>query len=391
MRIFTRTLLSCFLFLGASARAAAEEKIITITAGSSPAAAIKAIEGMGGTYLRSLKLINAIVADLPPAMKGGGIYTAPDIAGIEDDPYIQWVIEPAGPFMPPASEERKGSPASKEIPWGVAAVNAPEVWPVTEGAGVKVAVFDSGIDSRHPDLAENYAGGFNAADPSKPPTDEFGHGTMVAGIIAAARDLKGVVGVAPKARVYAVKVLDKRNAGKLSWIVAGLQWAVENKIDIVNMSLGSPVGAPAFERAVKAAMESGLTLVCAAGNKPGPVNYPARYEGVIAVTASDRRGDLMEEDSTGPEVDLIAPGVDIRTTSKGGHYDYAVTGTSFATPHVSGVAALAVGLGLKRPEEIKKALTGSARDLHLSASEQGSGLVDAGKLLKLQKPPPVSR
>lgn len=369
----------------------AKEQILTLAPGTNTEDAIRAVENIGGRYLRSLELINAVVMDLPET-KTEEVLSTPGIARVEDDPYIQWVIEPARasfPFMPPAG---KGSPASREIPWGVGEVRAPAAWSATEGAGVKIAVLDSGINSKHPDLADNYAGGYNALDPEKLPADDNGHGTLVAGIIAAARNAKGVAGVAPKASLYAVKVLDKRNSGKLSAIIAGLQWAVANRMDIVNMSFGSKTGTPAFQNAVNAAVRSGLTLVCATGNESGPVNYPAKYEAAIAVTASDIRGDILDVASTGPEVDFIAPGVDIRTTSKGGGYSNDASGTSFAAPHVTGVAALAIGLGIKGTSEIRAALSRSARDMRLSPQQQGAGQVDAGKLLKLfPQPSPINR
>jgi len=249
------------------------------------------------------------------------------------------------------------------------------------GQGVKVGIIDTGIDYTHPDLKANYAGGYNAIDTSKPPLDDNGHGTHVAGIIGAVSDGAGVVGVAPRASLYAVKVLNAQGSGAYSAIIDGIQWAVTNKLNVVNMSLGSPSGSTAIQKAVEAAYKAGVTLVVAAGNDSGPVNYPAKYPQAIAVAASDSADKIASFSSRGPEIVVIAPGVAINSTYMGGIYK-SLSGTSMASPHVAGLAALAVAAGAKSPAEVRKALTGAAVNLGLQSAEQGAGLVDAGKLVK---------
>ncbi|MBI4423868.1 MAG: S8 family peptidase [Elusimicrobia bacterium] len=269
-----------------------------------------------------------------------------------------------------------------ELPWGIRRVNAPAAWSATQGAGVRVAVIDTGIDSKHPDIAPNYAGGYNALEKDKAPMDDNGHGTHVAGTIAAAKDEKGVVGVAPKARLYAVKVLDADGGGTLTGIIKGIVWCARNNIQVANMSLGAPTGSFFMHLAVKYAKMKGVTIVAAAGNSGKSVSYPGGYEEVIGVAASDAGNRIAPWSSRGPEVDLIAPGVDVLSDEPGG--GLAVhSGTSMATPHVAGLAALAVTQGAGSPQAVRAVLLGAAERLPgLSGEQQGAGLVNAQKLLK---------
>src|SRR5262249_48794038 len=143
--------------------------------------------------------------------------------------------------------------------------------------GVRVGVIDTGIDANHPDLHANVAGGYNAIDSGKPYFDDNGHGTHVSGTIAGARDGRGVVGVAPKAALYAIKVLNAEGSGYTSDIIKGIVWAANNHIQVVNMSLSAPMGS-IFERlAMQYAAARGVTIVAAAGNSGGGVEYPAHY------------------------------------------------------------------------------------------------------------------
>ena len=273
-------------------------------------------------------------------------------------------------------------PAEKEVPWGVKRVNASAAWDYGSGAGVKVAVVDTGIDFNHPDLAPNYKGGYNAVAPAEQPLDDQGHGTHVSGTIAAVKDLKGVVGVAPKVDLYGVKVLDKNGSGQYSWIVAGIEWAILNKMDVINMSLGGGSGTEAMKQVMIKARQAGVTVVCAAGNDSGPVNYPAKYPEAIAVSASDSADKIASFSSRGAELALIAPGVNVYSTKKGGGYT-SMSGTSMACPHAAGLAALAVGAGAKGPEAVRAALRAAAEPLPgLGPNEQGAGLVDAFKLVR---------
>ena len=274
----------------------------------------------------------------------------------------------------------------KEETWGINRVHAPSAWSNTQGKGVKVAVIDTGIDSSHPDLSGSVDGGYSAITKTENPSDyqdDNGHGSHVAGTIAAHRDGKGVVGVAPKARLYAVKVLNADGSGSLADIIDGIVWAAKNKMDVANMSLGGPESSEALKKAIRFARGSGVVIVAAAGNSGEAVGFPAAYEDTIAVAASDSDDKLAGFSSRGPEVDFIAPGVDVLSVKMGGGFA-SHSGTSMAAPHVAGLAALAVSqgyVGLSGPDGVFAQLKKAAAPLPvLSAQMQGVGMIDAGKL-----------
>ncbi len=276
----------------------------------------------------------------------------------------------------------------REETWGVNRVHAPAAWGITQGKDVKVAIIDTGIDTSHPDLSGSVDGGYSAITKSENPSeyqDDNGHGTHVAGTVAAKKDGKGVVGVAPKARLYAVKVLDADGSGNLSDVIDGIVWAAQNKMDVANMSLGAPIDSEAMKRAVRFARGSGVVVVAAAGNSGGSVGFPGAYEDTIAVAASDYQDKVASFSSRGPEVDFIAPGVDVLSSRMGGGFA-SYSGTSMAAPHVAGLAALAVSqgyVGLNGPDGVFAQLKKAAMPLpELEATIQGVGMIDAGKLAR---------
>ncbi len=365
----------------------------------------KSIESVGGKISRKFTLISSLVAAFPDNLKDSSIYSLNGVTDVAEDSYIRWIeaapasmnsvplpsVENAlnmirtgeGWDAPVFAEIRPAvDPAEKEIPWGVKRVNAAGAWNTTAGQGVKVAIVDTGMDFTHPDLAPNYKGGWNAIVSTASPMDDQGHGTHVSGTIGAVRDSNGVVGVAPKADLYAVKVLDKNGSGQYSWVVAGIEWAVMNGMNVINMSLGGGSGTEALKQIMIKSKEMGVAVVCAAGNDSGPVNYPAKYPEAIAVSASDSADKLASFSSRGPEVVVIAPGVNVYSTRKGGGYT-TMSGTSMACPHTAGLAALAVGAGAKGSDAVRAALKAAATPLPgLKPTDQGAGLVDAAKLVK---------
>ena len=203
------------------------------------------------------------------------------------------------------------------MPWGITAVHAKDVWPVTTGAGVNVAVVDTGIEFNHPDLKPAYAGGFNAYDTKLPPLDDHGHGSHVAGTIAAADNAFGVVGVAPGVRLWAVKVLDKSGSGSDEQILAGFEWILAKKREIggrwvVNMSIGSTGSSIAEEQMMARAQDEGLVLVAASGNDGAQyILYPAGHRGVFSVGAVDSKNEPADFSSFGAGLTISAPGVDV--------------------------------------------------------------------------------
>jgi len=265
-------------------------------------------------------------------------------------------------------------------------VNAPAAWPTNQGAGVKIAIVDTGIDPQHPELAGRIAGGYNAVDKQAPWADDHFHGTHVAGIAAAALDGKGVVGVAPAASLYAVKVLTKDGSGSLFSIMGGLAWCAQNGMQVINMSLGAPQEIPFLEYALQFAYNAGATIVAAAGNDGKAVNYPAAYKEAIAVSALDQEDKIASFSSRGPQVAFIAPGVKVPSSVPLGHDPSGVkaySGTSMATPHVAGLSALAVARGSSGPEAVRAALKAAAEKVPgLGSQEQGDGVVNAARLAR---------
>lgn len=390
------------LILATAIGAQASQKIVSFDP-AYKGAIDKGVESLGGKITRKFHLIDSLVATFPDDLKDSAIYSLKGVTDVAEDSYIRWIeaapasmnsvplptVESAldmvrsgeGWEAPVFAEIRpEPDPAEKEIPWGVKRVNAAGA--SNSGKGVKVAVVDTGIDFRHPELAPNYKGGWNAIVSTASPLDDQGHGTHVSGTIAAVKDLKGVVGVAPSVDLYGVKVLDKNGSGQYSWVVAGIEWAVMNGMDVINMSLGGGSGTEALKAIMKKSKEMGVAVVCAAGNDSGPVNFPAKYPEAIAVSASDSSDKIASFSSRGPEIVVIAPGVNVYSTRKGGGYT-TMSGTSMACPHTAGLAALAVGAGVRGSDAVRAALKAAATPLPgLTPVQQGAGLVDAAKLGK---------
>ncbi|PGA79653.1 alkaline serine protease [Bacillus wiedmannii] len=209
------------------------------------------------------------------------------------------------------------------------------------GKGVSVAVLDTGIDEDHKDLIIKDGISFVENHPSF--DDDNGHGTHLAGIIAAQNNDIGTTGIAPDVDLYAVKVLDSESNGKYSTVVKGIDWAIEHKINIVLMSLGGTKQSLFFEEAMNKAYEQGILLIASAGNngykKTDTITYPAKFESVIAVGALDQDNQRGFLSSRGESLELMAPGVDILSTWKDGNYRLD-SGTSMAAAHVAGVASL---------------------------------------------------
>jgi len=274
--------------------------------------------------------------------------------------------------------------------WGVDRIGAGRVHALgNRGAGVKVGIIDSGIDSAHPDLAANFAGGWDFIEDDDNPQDGFGHGTFIAGIIGAIDDGQGVVGVAPEASLYAYRVLDSSgvfNAGSWDLVIAALDRAIADGMDVVNMSFGS-FGDPgqAVLDACKRAEDAGIVLVAAAGNfgtfagTGDNVTFPARYSSAMAVAATTLADERAFFSSTGPDLALAAPGDNIFSTLPGivpGYADYGYgSGTSFSSAHVAGAAALLIHDGFS---DVRGRLLSTAIDLGPSGFDTlyGYGLVD---------------
>lgn len=336
----------------------------------------------GAERVQPLSIINAIACKLPQGKDDSFYKNLPDVLAVEDNVTIK---------LRPVTEEKRwlfGKPKQEDqvIPWGIDRIGANKVWSYSRGRNVKVAVLDSGIDLNHPDLKENIKGGVNALNPLRRADDDNGHGTHVAGTIAAADNGTGVVGVAPSAHIYSVKIIDRNGEGKLSDIIGGLDWCLRNKMQVANLSVGTSAQSMGLRQAVRRATNAGIILVAAAGNdgRANSVDYPAALPEVIAVGSIDENNRLSSFSSRGPEVTAVAPGSSVYSTAMGGTYK-RLSGTSMATPHVSGLVSLALQMnGRLNTEQVMGMLRKSCESLpYLSTEDQGYGLVNAQRMLSL--------
>ncbi|WP_435153804.1 S8 family peptidase [Haladaptatus sp. DFWS20] len=301
------------------------------------------------------------------------------IKGLQNNPNVRYVEE-NGQMHALAETE----------PWGIERVDADVAHANGEtGAGADIAILDTGIDSDHPDLQANIGAGraFTKCKggPNSCPNDwddDNDHGTHCAGIADAVDNSQGVIGVSTEATLHAVKVLGKRGSGSFSDIAAGIEYVADQGWDVGSMSLGASSGSAALRDACQYAVNNGVFLVAAAGNS-GPcsdcVGYPAAYPEVMAVGSTNSSDGLSSFSSTGPEVEIAAPGSSIYSSVPGGSYD-TFSGTSMATPHVAGAAGQLMANGASNTQA-RDTLNSTAEDIGLASNESGSGLLDVAAAL----------
>jgi len=259
----------------------------------------------------------------------------------------------------------------KEIPDGVKMIKAPDIWEDSrKGQGVVIAIIDTGCQKDHSGLQGRIIGGKNFSDDgtSDDFSDNKGHGTHVAGTIAATNNKDGVAGVAPEARLLILKVFDKDGLARNESVIKAIDYAIsyrglnEEKVRVINMSLGSRYDDLDLHMAVQRAVNDDIVVACAAGNegdKRGEtieIGYPAAYPESICVGAVDLNKKIADFTNTNDQLDLVAPGVGIKSTwpgENGGKYA-TLKGTSMATPHVSGALALIIN---KCEREFERSLT----------------------------------
>ena len=336
-------------------------------------AADHALKAVGAAPIKTIDRARMAVVYLPSQAAMARLSGQRGVVRVERDIVVHATGSAAGgapavlkkpPWAGGPSKDGGSDTPPQELPWGVERIGADPTSNrdgESTGGGINVAVLDTGIDLDHPDLMANVEGEYMALAEvgryrkHRAPDDDNGHGTHVAGIIAAEDNTQGVVGVAPDANLYAVKVLDQNGSGYFSDVIDGIYWAIDthdptvspsgnDDIHIINMSLGADEGSVDLSVAVSAAEDAGILIVAAAGNDGKAVDYPAAYPGVIAVAATNdqdtapswsSRGDGKGDD----EVELAAPGVAVYSTYKDGSYE-TLSGTSMASPHVAGSAAL---------------------------------------------------
>lgn len=282
-----------------------------------------------------------------------------------------------------------------EIPYGIKQIEAPKMWRHGEkGNGILVAILDTGIDRTHPDLESRILDGRNFTPESTEDdfNDNNGHGTHVAGIIAAAETGTGVVGVAPEAKLLICKVLDSEGSGSYESIINGLRYATNyvgpnnERVRLINMSLGGPENDPEFEKSILEACSKGIAVIVASGNE-GDNNettfefgYPALYNECVTCAAHDEQRKLAYFSNNSLQVDVIAAGVQVLSTYPKSSYA-KLSGTSMATPHVTGAMALIVAEMEKRfkrtltESEIYAQMVKCCNTLGYEASSEGNGAI----------------
>jgi subtilisin len=341
----------------------------------------------GGSIKYTYRLVPGIAATLPQAAIDA-LRRNPNVISVEPDGFFHKID------------------AELDNTWGVKRIGGGTVHADgNKGLNVPVAVIDTGIDYKHPDLGGclgagcKVAGGFDFVNNDSDPIDDEGHGTHVAGTVAALDNGVGVVGVAPEAKLYGLKVLNSSGSGSFSDVIEALQWVVDNGIKITNNSYGSS-GDPGT--LVRAAFDNsyaaGVLHIASAGNsgscagKNDSVGYPAKYASVVAVAATNQSDARACFSSTGSAVELSAPGVSINSTKMGGGY-VVYSGTSMASPHVAGVAALLRNT-VDSPSnlEIRSLLASTAQDLGAAGRDAlyGFGLVNAAAAVAALSSSPVT-
>jgi serine protease len=283
--------------------------------------------------------------------------------------------------------------------WNFRDINIEQAWDETRGAGVTVAVIDTGV-SIVPDLkSTKFVPGYDFVKNKDEVSDDNGHGTHVAGTIAqSTNNGYGVAGIAYEASIMPLKVLASSGGGTVADIAEAIKFAADNGADVINMSLGGSGASSMMEEAIKYAHNKGVVIIAAAGNEGrNAASYPARYPDVISVAATNPGGDKASYSNFGAGVDISAPGGSaegkgdngkiIQNTidpATGESLFVGFPGTSMAAPHVSGVAALIKSTGVETPDEIRNILLQSTRKVkedHLN--HFGSGHLDANAAVKL--------
>jgi subtilisin len=369
------------LFIGTLAAAQENASILVRFEGPIKASDKAFVRGLGGHISHEYSLVPAIAMKIPVnAIEG--LSHNPRVAVIEEDLEVQAMV---------FDDEYTDT-------WSISNINAKPVHVGgNTGAGVKVGIIDSGISTSHTDLPT--VGGYDWVQDDTDPDDVYGHGTHVGGTVCATVNNIGSVGVAPDCDLYALRVLNDAGSGSTGDILAAVNWAVANDLDIINLSLGRSTDMGSIAEATfQAAYDSGLLIVAAAGNsgnlrgKGQNTIYPANYSSVIAVAATDSNNDRASFSSTGNNVEISAPGAGVHSTwndtdsysnpqpvCDNNDPDQCYkdgSGTSMASPQVAGVAALIMAAGVTDNQQVRAILTNTATPLG-DSKQFGAGLVNA--------------
>lgn len=277
------------------------------------------------------------------------------------------------------------------VPWGVREIKSPQAWRISAGKKVKIGVIDTGADFNHPNLRHALAGGVNFVQRNYNAQDDNGHGSHIAGTIAAGmmisqsmlrgpklptakgNEAVSIIGVAPLASLYAIKAFDKNGSAFVSDIILGIDWCVRNKLDMINMSFGMKNRSLSLRDAIRIAHDAGIIIVASSGNdgKVGEIDYPARFVHTIAVGATDKNKRIAHFSNRSKSINIYAPGDKIFSTWNHGGYN-TISGTSMATSHVTGVIALCLAINPNlTPKRIKAMLRRTATPLKTKSGIAG--------------------
>jgi minor extracellular protease Epr len=318
-----------------------------------------------GRINREYRNINALAVSVPSTALGA-LRNNPNVIAVETDMTVRVKTQTQD--------------------WGIRRTEAPAAWSSSfTGKGVKIAVVDTGI-AKHEDLI--IAGGASFTSYTTSYHDDNGHGTHVAGIIGARNNGYGTVGIAHEASLYAVKVLGQDGSGYLSEVIAGIDWSITNKMDIVNLSLGTTIASTSLQQIVDKAYSQGVLVVAAAGNNGrvdgtgDTVEFPARYDSVIAVSATDSKDARASFSATGSTIEVAAPGVNIMSTYPSNRY-VSMSGTSMAAPYAAGnLALLKQAYPTLSHNQLRNKLREHVVDLGTAGKDNwfGFGLIQAPKV-----------
>lgn len=329
-----------------------------------------------GQLKKKLPLINGVACQLEDEDHLAEVESMPGVKRVDEDLTLEIKLSDY-------ELESEQSLSGDFIPWGIEEINASDAWSELKA---KVGIIDTGIDLNHFDLSPINSG-YNPISSGQQPEDQNGHGTHVAGTIAARKNGKGIVGVAPNIKLYPVKAFDKDGSAKISSLIEALQWSIDNDLQVLNMSFGVDRDNDTLREAIAKTYEAGITMVAASGNDGATtVDFPARYPEVIAVGAVNEDKQLANFSNYGSNLDVVAPGVDVESTWKNGQFN-KLDGTSMAAPHVTGITALILGkFDNLTPAEIKEAIKEGATLLDsIDSAKQGAGLVNAAETIELLK------
>ncbi len=280
-----------------------------------PAASFRLPFGEEGREVKRFHSVEGMAVELTDE-EAARLRKSPRVRYLEPDRELQLLT--SGPVATDARNR-----AGQTVPYGIGMLNARAVWPLGRGNAIKVGVIDTGIDITHPDLAAVYKGGHDFANRDDIPEDQQGHGTHVAGTIAAIDNDFGVVGVAPNVELYALKVFGASGGARTADVILAVDWAIANGLKVINLSLGSEERSALEEAAFQRAYDAGVIAIAASGNSyetrpPGFVDFPAGYSTVLAVGAIDESSRIAGFSQRGSDLELVAPGVGVLSSVIGG-------------------------------------------------------------------------